>query len=95
MSGTLTTSTLKFYDAVTPSDVTDVSLTVLGPGGPVVTASEGIGLGIAVAGTVRLTRPDGQIVNLTLPVGWHPIRFKRVHATGTTATGITAGFRAF
>ncbi len=98
MSGTLLTSTLKVYGPITPSDVADVTVvlpdaTTPGAGTGTTTTSEGIGLGLNVGGTVRLTRPDGVIVNLTLPAGWHPLRYKRVHSTGTSATGITGGFR--
>ncbi len=98
MSGTLTTSTLKVYGPITPADGSDVSVALPdGSGSTTGTAQvrEGIGLLVSVAGNVRLTRPDGIVVTIPVVVGWNPVRFKRVHATGTTATGLTAGFLAY
>ena len=42
------------------------------------------------AGTLRWTGRDG-VVNVTgvLPAGSYPIAARRLHATGTTATGLT------
>lgn len=65
-----------YYD-VTPSDSTDL-------------ATPCRALMINVGGTIRLTRQDGTVVNLTVPSGLFPGYVVRVHATGTTATGITA-----
>lgn len=48
---------------------------------------------IAGAGTLRVTTRGGMTV--TTPVlhpGWHPLELVRIHATGTTATGIMAGW---
>lgn len=42
-------------------------------------------------GTVRLTLMDGGTVDLLLAAGQiYPIRATRIHATGTSATGIVA-----
>jgi hypothetical protein len=98
MSGTLTTSTLKVYGPVTTADGADVSVALPdGSGSTSGTAQvrEGIGLLVSVAGNVRVTRPDGIIVTVPVVVGWNPIRFKRLHTTGTTASGFTAGFQAY
>lgn len=68
----------------------------------VVTPSDTIGLGrcargliITVAGTVSLVGPKG--VAVTLPAAMavgviHSIRFTRINASGTTATGLIAVF---
>lgn len=48
---------------------------------------------LAEAGTLRVTTRGGQ--TLTTPVmaaGWHLLELTRIHATGTTATGIMAGW---
>lgn len=48
---------------------------------------------IAVAGTLRLTTNGGE--TLTTPemvAGWHLMEIRRVHATGTTATGLMVGW---
>lgn len=52
------------------------------------------GLYIGTAGTVTLVSAAGTIdVYTGLATGiWHPIRFTRVNATGTTATNILAGY---
>lgn len=47
---------------------------------------------IAVAGTIKITDILGNAVTLTLPAGWHPVGAQRIWSTGTTATGITAGY---
>lgn len=47
------------------------------------------GLHVAVAGSVRYTlkgQSANQYIEEALAVGWHPMRVKRVWATGTTAT---------
>ncbi len=45
------------------------------------------------AGDVRLTLAGGRTVTLrAVQVGWHPVRARRVWATGTTATDIVAGW---
>ncbi len=65
--------------AVTQSD------TVADPGGPF------RGLLLTVAGTIRLQMANGTVNLLsgTLAPGViHPVRFTRIHVTGTTATGI-------
>ena len=45
---------------------------------------------LAVGGDVKVHKLDGSAVTLTLPAGVIPIRVRRIWATGTTATGITA-----
>ena len=66
--------------AVTPSDSVDL------------TDGYCSAICIAVAGDLKITDIEGNAVTLTLPVGWHPIGAQRIWATGTTATGITAGY---
>ncbi|MBO6852459.1 MAG: hypothetical protein JJ872_01690 [Marivivens sp.] len=50
-------------------------------------------LHISQGGQLTLATGGGQVVTLesVLP-GWHAIEVRRVHATGTTATGIVAGW---
>lgn len=64
---------------VTPSDSSDL-------------ASDSRSLYVGGAGTLRVTMTGGQVVNLTgISAGLVlPLRVRRVHATGTTATGIVA-----
>lgn len=45
---------------------------------------------LAVGGDVKVHKLNGTPVTLTLPAGVIPIRVRRIWATGTTATGITA-----
>jgi hypothetical protein len=46
---------------------------------------------LAVAGDLKVDTLGGESGEvLTLPAGPHAIRVKRIYATGTTATGITA-----
>ena len=48
---------------------------------------------VPAAGTLRVTTRGGE--TLTAPVmlaGWHLIELSRIHATGTTASGIMAGW---
>lgn len=48
-----------------------------------------LNLYVSVAGAVKVTMFDGSIVTYAnLTAGRHPLRVKRVWATGTTATGI-------
>jgi hypothetical protein len=64
--------------AVTPNDTTDLIECTLS-------------LYVSVAGAVKVTLFDGSIVTYAnLIAGRHPLRVKRVWATGTTATGIVA-----
>lgn len=72
----LSSSSTVFFP-VTPSDSTDLDYTTKG-------------ITIAAAGTVKVTRLDGETVTLTLPIGRHSMRCTRIWYTGTTATGITA-----
>ena len=49
-------------------------------------------LHISGSGDVKLTLMNmaaGSSITITLDTGYHPLRAKRVWATGTTATGIT------
>lgn len=62
--------------AITTSDSTDLAEVTLN-------------LYVSVAGAVKLTMFDGSVVTYAnLAAGRHPLRVKRVWATGTTATGI-------
>ncbi len=64
--------------AVTPADGTDL-------------AEVTVNLYIGTAGAAKLTMYDGSVVTYAaLAAGRHPLRVKRVWATGTTATGIVA-----
>ena len=65
--------------AITPNDSTDLSSTTKA-------------LHVSTAGDIKLTFMNmlqGASITLTLDVGYHPIRVKRVWSTGTTASGIT------
>lgn len=63
--------------AVTPSDSADIT--------------ETRGLYIGTAGNLKVTFADGTTATLTsVANGVIPLKVKRVWATGTTATGITA-----
>ena len=45
------------------------------------------------AGDLRVTMKGGTTVTFSnLAAGWHPIRVARIHATGTTATGLVGGW---
>lgn len=70
------TGTARDFFPVTPNDGLDLPTDVRA-------------LMVATAGTLRVTRIGGGVVNLTVPAGVLPIACERVHATGTTATGIT------
>jgi hypothetical protein len=64
--------------AVTPSDSVDL---------PAVTT----GLYVGTSGNIQVTMMDGVILTFAnVPVGWHPIRVKRVWSTNTTASNIIA-----
>lgn len=64
--------------AVTPSDTVDLA-----------TASRALYVGST--GDLRVTTVGGDTVTFAdVPVGWHPIRARRVLATSTTATDIVA-----
>lgn len=66
--------------AVTPNDSTDLAEVTLA-------------LWISVAGAVKVTMLDGTVVTYaSLAAGRHPLRVKRVWATGTAATGIVAEY---
>jgi hypothetical protein len=66
--------------AVTPNDGADLAVTSRA-------------LHIGGAGDLKVTLKSGVVVTFTaMGAGWHPIRVARVWATGTTATGIVAGW---
>lgn len=66
--------------AVTPNDATDLLETTLS-------------LYIGTAGTLKVTMVDGSVVTYAaITAGRHPLRVKRVWATGTSATNIVAEF---
>ena len=68
--------TAREYFAVTPNDSADLPSRVRA-------------LMVTSAGSLRVTRIDGNVANLTVPAGTLPIVAVRVHATGTSASGIT------
>jgi hypothetical protein len=57
-------------------------------------ATEARALYVGAAGNVVVLTHAGQVVTLVaLAAGlWHPIRVRRVNATGTTATGVLLGY---
>lgn len=66
--------------AVTPSDASDLSFMTRG-------------VHVGTAGDLKVTTAGGQTVVITgATAGWHPIRVSRIWSTGTTASGITAGW---
>lgn len=63
-------------ETVTPSDTTDLVRTTRA-------------INVATAGTVRVTTSDGSTGDVFVAAGiTFPIRATRIHATGTSATGI-------
>lgn len=65
---------------VTPSDATDL---------PFVTQW----VYLANTGTLKVTTAGGQTLTTpTMKDGWHLLELSRIHATGTTATGIMVGW---
>lgn len=66
---------------ITPSDTVDLA-----------TVPKAIYIGVTGDVTVTLARdPDGtNVLFKAVPVGWLPVRPKRVWATGTTATNMVA-----
>ena len=67
-------------ELATPSDSTDL---------PFVTQW----IFVTVAGSLRLTMASGaQVTIAQFPAGWHMLEVSRIHATGTTATGIMVGY---
>lgn len=62
--------------AITPNDSTDLGEIT-------------VNLYVGTAGACKVTMFDGSVVTYaSLAAGRHPLRVKRVWATGTTATGI-------
>jgi len=48
---------------------------------------------LEAAGALRVTTRGGQTLTTpTLPAGWHLMELTRIHATGTSATGIMVGW---
>jgi hypothetical protein len=67
-------------ELATPSDTTDL---------PFVTQW----IFVAGAGSLHLTMASGaEVTTPQLPAGWHLIEVRRIHATGTTATGLMVGY---
>jgi len=64
------------YFAITPSDTVDLPKPIRA-------------LGVAVGGTVKVTKPNGAQDTLTLPAGVFPMKVVRIWAGGTAATGLT------
>ena len=65
--------------AITPSDSTSIDPTR--------------GLLVDVAGAVKVTYIDGATDTVSLAAGvWHPMQVAVIWSTGTTATGIHAGY---
>lgn len=62
---------------VTPSDTDELAI-------------EARALLISVGGTLKITTAQGTVRSLTVPAGELRCRVRKVHATGTAATGITA-----
>ncbi|MGD8753654.1 MAG: hypothetical protein PVG14_19655 [Anaerolineales bacterium] len=68
-----------YSDTITPHDSNDINPCR--------------GLLVDVAGDVKCTYQNGQVDTLYLAAGvWHPMLVKRVWSTGTTASGIHAGY---
>lgn len=67
--------------SVTPADGTDL-------------AHFTRGLYVGATGDVKVTTLNGEAVTMVALLAgvWHPVRVKRVWSTGTTATGILAGW---
>jgi hypothetical protein len=68
------------YAPVTPSDTADL---------PKLTRK---GLMVGTAGTLHVLDEGNQALTLTVPAGFVPLVVRRVYATGTTCSGITALF---
>ena len=50
-------------------------------------------LHIGIGGDLRVTMAGGPTVTFRgLSAGWHPLRVSRIHASGTTASDIVAGW---
>lgn len=74
------TSPITGAEAVTPSDTVDLSETATS-------------LYVGTAGTLKVSFEDGTTVTYAaIAAGRHPLRVKRVWATGTSASNITAEF---
>lgn len=67
------------YFPITPDDANDL------PSGQVTRA-----IIVSIAGNLVLTRLDDTIVTIAVPAGRIDVAAKKVAATGTTATGLTA-----
>ena len=74
------TSPITGAEAVTPSDTVDLSET-------------STSLYVGTAGTLKVSFEDGTtVIYAAIAAGRHPLRVKRVWATGTSASNITAEF---
>lgn len=67
------------WAAVTPSDTVDLPMRPRA-------------LFVGQAGNVVCRSLSGSEVTFALSAGWHPMRPVRILATGTTATGLVAGW---
>lgn len=71
---------IRYSIAVAPDDSADLSMPARA-------------LLVGVAGDVKLTYANGSIDTLFLEAGmWHAMFVRRIWSTGTTATGIHAGY---
>ncbi len=75
-------------ELVTPDDGADLGKIASGE------FLQTIGILVGASGDVRVTLTSGTTITLPALAGgvWHPIEATRVLATGTTATGIVAGY---
>ncbi len=65
--------------AITPSDSTTIAATR--------------GVLVDAEGAIKVTFVDGLVDTVNLTAGaWHPMQVKVIWSTGTTATGIHAGY---
>ena len=79
-------SNLRHTESVTPSDSTDLA--------GVASWGSACALYVGTSGDAVITTADGNVTFPNLAAGmWHPMPpFTRVKATGTTATGLVAGY---
>lgn len=69
------------FVAITPSDTVNIAENAQGefPGA----------IYVGVTGDISVVGADGSEVTFeNVPVGWHPIRVRRINSTGTTASAI-------
>jgi len=74
----LNSQTANNSEVVTPSDT-------------IALAKEAAALYVGVSGNISLLMPSGDSATFTaVPVGFFPVKVKRVNSTGTTATNMIA-----